>query len=99
MIDKRVATLAEAVADVPDGATVMIGGFGTAGLPTARSSMRSSSDMGRGAAPCAARGSGTISARSTIRVARPWRETGATGKATGTVSMIGLVGAGCGWLP
>jgi 3-oxoadipate CoA-transferase alpha subunit len=33
MIDKRVATLAEAVADVPDGATVMIGGFGTAGLP------------------------------------------------------------------
>ena len=33
MIDKRIATLAEAVADVPDGATVMIGGFGTAGLP------------------------------------------------------------------
>ncbi len=33
MIDKQVASLAEAVADVPDGATVMIGGFGTAGLP------------------------------------------------------------------
>ena len=33
MIDKRIATLAEAVADVPDGATLMIGGFGTAGLP------------------------------------------------------------------
>ena len=33
MIDKLLPTLAEAVADVPDGATVMIGGFGTAGLP------------------------------------------------------------------
>ncbi len=33
MIDKEVATLADAVADVADGATVMIGGFGTAGLP------------------------------------------------------------------
>ncbi len=33
MIQKEVATPAEAVADVPDGATVMIGGFGTAGLP------------------------------------------------------------------
>jgi 3-oxoadipate CoA-transferase, alpha subunit len=33
MIDKIVATPAEALADVPDGATVMIGGFGTAGLP------------------------------------------------------------------
>ncbi len=33
MIDKRVATCAEAVADVFDGATVMVGGFGTAGLP------------------------------------------------------------------
>ena len=33
MIDKQLATLAEAVADVPDGATLMIGGFGTAGLP------------------------------------------------------------------
>jgi 3-oxoadipate CoA-transferase alpha subunit len=33
VIDKQVPTLAQAVADVPDGATVMIGGFGTAGLP------------------------------------------------------------------
>ncbi len=33
MIDKIVATLADAVAGVRDGATVMIGGFGTAGLP------------------------------------------------------------------
>jgi len=33
VIDKRVASAAEALADVPDGATVMIGGFGTAGLP------------------------------------------------------------------
>jgi len=33
MIQKQVATLRDAVADVPDGATVMIGGFGTAGLP------------------------------------------------------------------
>lgn len=33
MIDKIVATTAEALAGVPDGATVMIGGFGTAGLP------------------------------------------------------------------
>ncbi|MEP7283543.1 MAG: 3-oxoacid CoA-transferase subunit A [Rubrivivax sp.] len=33
MIDKVVANPAEAVADVRDGATVMIGGFGTAGLP------------------------------------------------------------------
>jgi 3-oxoadipate CoA-transferase, alpha subunit len=33
VIDKVVATCAEALADVPDGATVMIGGFGTAGLP------------------------------------------------------------------
>jgi 3-oxoadipate CoA-transferase, alpha subunit len=33
MIDKIVATPAEALAGVPDGATVMIGGFGTAGLP------------------------------------------------------------------
>jgi 3-oxoadipate CoA-transferase alpha subunit len=33
MIDKRVSTPAEAVADVHDGATVMIGGFGTAGQP------------------------------------------------------------------
>src|SRR5580765_2251899 len=33
MIQKEVASLAAAVADVPDGATVMVGGFGTAGLP------------------------------------------------------------------
>ena len=33
MIDKVVATTAAALADVPDGATVMIGGFGTAGVP------------------------------------------------------------------
>jgi 3-oxoadipate CoA-transferase, alpha subunit len=33
MIDKIVATPAQALADMPDGATVMIGGFGTAGLP------------------------------------------------------------------
>lgn len=33
MIDKTVASVAEAVADVHDGATVMIGGFGTAGMP------------------------------------------------------------------
>lgn len=33
MIDKIVAGCAEALADVADGATVMIGGFGTAGLP------------------------------------------------------------------
>jgi 3-oxoadipate CoA-transferase, alpha subunit len=33
MIQKEVANLAAAVADVPDGATLMIGGFGTAGLP------------------------------------------------------------------
>lgn len=35
MIDKAVASAADAVKDVPDGATVMIGGFGTAGQPTA----------------------------------------------------------------
>jgi len=33
MIQKQVNSLQQAVADVPDGATVMIGGFGTAGLP------------------------------------------------------------------
>ncbi|HKE40803.1 MAG TPA: 3-oxoacid CoA-transferase subunit A [Casimicrobiaceae bacterium] len=33
MIDKTVASAAAAVADVFDGATVMIGGFGTAGMP------------------------------------------------------------------
>ena len=33
MIDKIVRSLEAAVADVHDGATVMIGGFGTAGMP------------------------------------------------------------------
>lgn len=33
MIDKSIATPAAAVTDVFDGATVMIGGFGTAGMP------------------------------------------------------------------
>jgi 3-oxoadipate CoA-transferase alpha subunit len=33
MIDKSVETVAAAVADIRDGATVMIGGFGTAGMP------------------------------------------------------------------
>jgi len=33
MIDKIVTSAAAAVADIPDGATVMIGGFGTAGQP------------------------------------------------------------------
>jgi 3-oxoadipate CoA-transferase alpha subunit len=33
MIDKIVKSCADAMADVPDGATVLIGGFGTAGLP------------------------------------------------------------------
>lgn len=33
MIDKTVASVEDAVADVRDGQTVMIGGFGTAGLP------------------------------------------------------------------
>src|SRR6266496_260235 len=34
MINKVVATAAVAVADIPNGATVMIGGFGTAGMPS-----------------------------------------------------------------
>ena len=34
MIDKRVASVEAAVADVKDGSTVMIGGFGAAGMPT-----------------------------------------------------------------
>jgi len=33
MIDKRVASIDAAVADVKDGMTIMIGGFGTAGMP------------------------------------------------------------------
>jgi len=35
MIDKFISSAAEALADVPDGATVMIGGFGNAGMPAA----------------------------------------------------------------
>lgn len=34
MIDKIVNSLAEAIVDIQDGATVMIGGFGTAGMPS-----------------------------------------------------------------
>lgn len=34
MIDKTLPCTAAALADVPDGATVMVGGFGTARLPT-----------------------------------------------------------------
>lgn len=34
MINKIVSTLAAAVADIRDGATIMIGGFGTAGMPS-----------------------------------------------------------------
>jgi 3-oxoadipate CoA-transferase, alpha subunit len=34
VIDKTIATLAAAVADIHDGALVMIGGFGTAGMPS-----------------------------------------------------------------
>lgn len=33
MIDKTIKTTAAAVADIPDGATIMIGGFGEAGSP------------------------------------------------------------------
>jgi 3-oxoadipate CoA-transferase alpha subunit len=33
MIDKIVPSVAEAIADIADGATVMIGGFGSAGMP------------------------------------------------------------------
>ncbi|MBD8658011.1 3-oxoacid CoA-transferase subunit A [Oxalobacteraceae sp. CFBP 13730] len=35
MIDKISPSLAAAVADIPDGATILIGGFGTAGMPAA----------------------------------------------------------------
>ena len=34
MIDKQVASVREAVAGIEDGSTVMIGGFGTAGMPS-----------------------------------------------------------------
>jgi 3-oxoadipate CoA-transferase, alpha subunit len=33
MIDKIAASIGEALHDVPDGATVLVGGFGTAGIP------------------------------------------------------------------
>ena len=33
MIDKQYPSVAAAVADIPDGATVMIGGFGASGSP------------------------------------------------------------------
>src|SRR5512145_1630480 len=33
MLDKRVKSVAEAVAGIRDGATVLIGGFGNAGIP------------------------------------------------------------------
>src|SRR5437667_2490050 len=33
MVDKIVATTQAAVADIFDGATIMVGGFGTAGMP------------------------------------------------------------------
>ena len=33
MIDKRVGSLVEAVADIEDGATVLVGGFGNSGIP------------------------------------------------------------------
>src|SRR3954463_10649340 len=35
MVDKTFASAAAALADIPDGATVMIGGFGNAGMPVA----------------------------------------------------------------
>ncbi len=35
MINKIVASVAEALADVKDGSTILIGGFGTAGMPSA----------------------------------------------------------------
>jgi len=35
VIDKRVATLADAVAGIQDGATVLVGGFGASGVPVA----------------------------------------------------------------
>lgn len=35
MINKIVASVAEALADVKDGSTILVGGFGTAGLPNA----------------------------------------------------------------
>jgi 3-oxoadipate CoA-transferase alpha subunit len=34
MIDKRIGSVAEAVSDIPDNATILIGGFGDAGKPS-----------------------------------------------------------------
>ncbi len=34
MIDKQVSSVAQALHDVQDGATILVGGFGTAGIPT-----------------------------------------------------------------
>jgi 3-oxoadipate CoA-transferase, alpha subunit len=34
VLDKTVASCAEAVKDVPDGATLLVGGFGASGVPT-----------------------------------------------------------------
>jgi 3-oxoadipate CoA-transferase, alpha subunit len=34
MIDKQVSSAAAGVSDVHDGATILVGGFGTAGMPT-----------------------------------------------------------------
>jgi 3-oxoadipate CoA-transferase alpha subunit len=34
MINKIVSSIADALADVPDGATILLGGFGSAGLPS-----------------------------------------------------------------
>ena len=33
-MDKTVASAAEAVADIPDGASLAVGGFGLSGIPT-----------------------------------------------------------------
>ena len=35
MIDKIAASIADAMSGIQDGATVLIGGFGTAGIPNA----------------------------------------------------------------
>jgi 3-oxoadipate CoA-transferase alpha subunit len=43
VIDKRVATLADAVAGIQDGATVLVGGFGASGVPVAPAPARPTS--------------------------------------------------------
>ena len=35
MINKSISSTAEAVADIPDGASIAVGGFGLVGIPTA----------------------------------------------------------------